>query len=495
MSSERQIEANRRNAQKSTGPKTAKGKARSRFNAVTHGMTAELDFLPGEDASALRGRIDDWTADLRPHSQFERDLIERAARISWQLERVERAHVARLTANILKATDGANEQRENEARILGARLLGDSPAPDVSCPGIAGEPDIPARIVLRLESSAAGCRWLMDGWAELRSLLDQGPTWQSAAKLRAIRLLGRQPLDVFDHPEVGLVLLACHTIDSTGGELFHEIGDLLTRDQWKIVKDSLANQPFAWLRPRDQAEAREALIQIVTRAVGRLESIADAHRQREDRDAATARAALAFDGSRKGELLRNYESKCQRALMRALDDLVKAYRAGKAGRSVSAALSFGSSTKSVAAVEHGISQNEPNLVSSEDLEIESVAILEQGTSQNEPNLVSSEDLEIESVAILEQGTSQNEPNFVSDDDTEVSIKDNHKARIHFREKQTPWSRPKKRWRRCRRGHRRGPVDADRRRSKPGFITPRRRGWRSVSPVAKDGKVFARAVIP
>ncbi len=146
----------------------------SRFNAVTHGMTAELDFLPDEDASALRGRIDDWTADLRPRSQLEYDLIERAARISWQLERVEHAHVARLTANILKATSGENEQRENEVRILGARLFGDSPALDVSCPGIAGEPDIPARIVLRVESSAEGCRWLMDRWAELRIAVGSG---------------------------------------------------------------------------------------------------------------------------------------------------------------------------------------------------------------------------------------------------------------------------------------------------------------------------------
>jgi hypothetical protein len=106
MSSERQVEANRRNAQKSTGPRTAEGKARSRFNAVTHGMTAKFDALPGADTDALTGRIDAWTADLKPRNPLERDLIERAARVSWQLERVERAHVARLTTNILKATSG-----------------------------------------------------------------------------------------------------------------------------------------------------------------------------------------------------------------------------------------------------------------------------------------------------------------------------------------------------------------------------------------------------
>ena len=57
MSSERQIEANRRNAQKSTGPRTVEGKERSRFNALTHGMTAQFDALPGA-ASRARCRGD-----------------------------------------------------------------------------------------------------------------------------------------------------------------------------------------------------------------------------------------------------------------------------------------------------------------------------------------------------------------------------------------------------------------------------------------------------
>ena len=90
MTTPRQIEANRRNAQKSTGPRTAEGKDRSRFNGVTHGMTAKFDVLPGEDGAALTGRIDAWTADFRPRNQLERDLVERAARLSWKLERVER---------------------------------------------------------------------------------------------------------------------------------------------------------------------------------------------------------------------------------------------------------------------------------------------------------------------------------------------------------------------------------------------------------------------
>jgi hypothetical protein len=106
MSTPRQIEANRRNAQKSTGPRSVEGRARSRLNAVKHGMTARLDVLSGDDPELLNERTQAWQADLKPRSTTERELIERIARISLQLERAERAHVAHLSARILEATAG-----------------------------------------------------------------------------------------------------------------------------------------------------------------------------------------------------------------------------------------------------------------------------------------------------------------------------------------------------------------------------------------------------
>jgi len=51
--SEKRLAANRANAQKSTGPRTAAGKGRSRFNAVKHGLTASVGLLPGENGMAL----------------------------------------------------------------------------------------------------------------------------------------------------------------------------------------------------------------------------------------------------------------------------------------------------------------------------------------------------------------------------------------------------------------------------------------------------------
>jgi len=415
MSTPSQIEANRRNAQKSTGPRTAEGKDRSRFNGVKHGMTAKFDVLPGEDAQEFTGRIDAWTADLKPRNQLERDLIERAARVSWQLERVEKAHVARLTANILKATSGENEavELENDVLMLGTRLFQDLTKPHGFSPGIVGDPNNPARLVLRLESSAPGCRWLLDRWAKLRSLLEQEQPWQSPDKLRAIRLLGRHPIDALDDSRVANVFVACHTIDSNGGELFHEIWNELGPEESTIARQRLAGRALEWLRPRDPAEAREALFQIVERAVGRLETKAEAHRQRAERDAASAADRLAFDDSREGELLRNYELSCRRALLRTIDTLFKVCKARTAGKLVPAAVAVGSSTESVATGDPGITQTEPNSRSIENTETESVATGDPGITQTEPNSRSIENTETESVATVDPGITQTEPNFAS----------------------------------------------------------------------------------
>ena len=87
MSSFRQIEANRRNAQLSTGPVTEEGQKRSRQNAVRHGLTAEtvIDALEdAEDYAAFEMAV---TADYDAQSAVERELVLRLASVLWRLRR------------------------------------------------------------------------------------------------------------------------------------------------------------------------------------------------------------------------------------------------------------------------------------------------------------------------------------------------------------------------------------------------------------------------
>ena len=82
MTSQRKIEANRRNAQKSTGPKTEEGKNKVRFNALEHGLCAETIVLPHEDAQAYQNRLQTWTAEVGPRTDMEAYLVGRMVKLS-----------------------------------------------------------------------------------------------------------------------------------------------------------------------------------------------------------------------------------------------------------------------------------------------------------------------------------------------------------------------------------------------------------------------------
>src|SRR5438552_11359672 len=87
MTSYRQIEANRRNALKSTGPKTPEGKQRSRCNAVRHGLTAETVIGALEDAEDYKAFEAAITADYDAQSAVQRELVLRLASLLWRLRR------------------------------------------------------------------------------------------------------------------------------------------------------------------------------------------------------------------------------------------------------------------------------------------------------------------------------------------------------------------------------------------------------------------------
>src|SRR6516165_7099599 len=77
MTSLRQIEANRRNARKSTGPLTEEGKQRSRCNAVRHGLMAETVIAALEDAEDYQAFEAVIVADYDAQSAVERELVLR----------------------------------------------------------------------------------------------------------------------------------------------------------------------------------------------------------------------------------------------------------------------------------------------------------------------------------------------------------------------------------------------------------------------------------
>jgi hypothetical protein len=87
MTSLRQIESNRRNALRSTGPKTEAGKQRSSKSAVRHGLTAETVIEPLEDPEDYKAFEQAITADYDAETAVERELVLRLASLLWRLRR------------------------------------------------------------------------------------------------------------------------------------------------------------------------------------------------------------------------------------------------------------------------------------------------------------------------------------------------------------------------------------------------------------------------
>src|SRR5271156_6231977 len=87
MTSFKRIDANRRNARKSTGPITQEGKQRSRCNAIRHGLTAETVIGALEDAEDYTAFEAVIIADYDAQSAVERELVLRLASLLWRLRR------------------------------------------------------------------------------------------------------------------------------------------------------------------------------------------------------------------------------------------------------------------------------------------------------------------------------------------------------------------------------------------------------------------------
>jgi hypothetical protein len=90
MSTEAQIKANRRNSQKSTGPRSPEGKAIVSKNAVKHGLFASENVIKGENQGDFDLFHDEMLSKLAPVGPVESMLAERFISLSWRLNRVGR---------------------------------------------------------------------------------------------------------------------------------------------------------------------------------------------------------------------------------------------------------------------------------------------------------------------------------------------------------------------------------------------------------------------
>ncbi len=171
-SSPEKIAANRRNAARSTGPKTTEGKARSRQNSLKHGLTGAGIVVPDEDVAAIEERFEAFEADLRPKNDVARVLVRQAALMSIRLERSARHEAAILTQAMLEAEGIEADERAEELKRLIALIRTE-----------------PAEATRKLRRIPEGIDWMIGRWEWLRAELD-GSRWAVGDGERASELLG-----------------------------------------------------------------------------------------------------------------------------------------------------------------------------------------------------------------------------------------------------------------------------------------------------------------
>jgi hypothetical protein len=113
MASEKQTQANRQNALKSTGPKTPEGKATARLNATKHGLLSQEVLIPGEDEAALKELGERLRAELEPVGEMESQFVDRIIDTTWRLRRVSRVEAGIFTWELYEElAERAQEEAE-----------------------------------------------------------------------------------------------------------------------------------------------------------------------------------------------------------------------------------------------------------------------------------------------------------------------------------------------------------------------------------------------
>ncbi|WP_165219030.1 hypothetical protein [Aquisphaera insulae] len=323
MISDARIEANRRNARKSTGPKTEAGKMVSRLNGLIHGKRSKIlsmPVLPQEDPRDLARLVADFIRDGRPADALERSLLVRAARLTWMLERSDRAESAHL-ANTVRArrcpridrTD-SSEARSRRVRDLGVQLFHPLSPHETRDPDWQ---DDPASCLAGLEETREGCRWLLEQWRSIRAYFVAGKQPLVGDFYRFIRLHGRKVTDLFWDLDLNAVMAAAEVaFDGCSREIYAHYLRGLRAEEFGTYEQQRQWWTFA-APPATKEEAMSLLLADAEARMDRLAAMLGDDDDEIDDDAAAFAAERDLDRHRRTVAARSRE------LMQTLEMLRK----------------------------------------------------------------------------------------------------------------------------------------------------------------------------
>ena len=111
--SEAQLNANRENAQHSTGPKSETSKQKVRMNALKHGYSGHIVVIPDHEKDAFRQHLENFRAEYNPKGVTEEVLVQSLCDISWSTQQM-RAQSANIMAMIGSKPNNIPGERDAE---------------------------------------------------------------------------------------------------------------------------------------------------------------------------------------------------------------------------------------------------------------------------------------------------------------------------------------------------------------------------------------------
>ncbi len=168
-----------------------------------------------------------------------------------------------------------------------------------------------------------GCQWLLDRWTDLRQILERKLKWQGPDRLRAIRLLGRQPMDLLTDERVLMIYLACDAMDPTAPTSLDDMMTETDDEDLERIKEGVRGRGADQMKPANPEAGRAALLALIAHVASRLEVKLSVHRERREFEKAMQMDLLAFDDSKEGELMRRYQLAKDREVHRAINALFK----------------------------------------------------------------------------------------------------------------------------------------------------------------------------
>jgi hypothetical protein len=201
-------ERSRQNGRKSKGPRTEAGKARVRYNALKHGITAKSLFLPGEDASEFETQCAALHTQIRPRNELEAEMLNRLAHDLWVSRRAKLAAAAQLQYRLRHEPRAAARAEQQQVSKLAQYLLKDVfRSVGVKPCEQAGGARHPAQVVLKLEATLTGCNWLLARFDRLKEHASIPGNWLENDGLELVRLMGKYRGELISDDVVAMVLL------------------------------------------------------------------------------------------------------------------------------------------------------------------------------------------------------------------------------------------------------------------------------------------------